>query len=94
MPSIDQAPKDAAVSLLRMIAYHERRAHRAEESDLDIALCYHEASGKEAHERLAFCEKHSPEEVAVGRLEYAAAEARKGVGGRGVTRSYPANSVP
>ena len=93
MHFIDQAPKDAAISLLRMIAYHERRAHRAEESDVDIAFCYHEACGKEAQERLVFCEKYSPEEVAAGRLEYAAAEVQKDVGGLGVTRSYAANSV-
>ncbi len=92
MHPIDQTPKDAAISLLRMIAYHERRAHSAAERDLEIAFRYHEASGKEAQDRLAFCEQHSPEEVAFGRLEYSAAEARKDVG-HGVTKSYPANSA-
>jgi hypothetical protein len=58
------------LSLLRTIAYHERRARSAEERDLDASLRYHEASGENAAELLALYEKGWPEEVVVGRLEY------------------------
>jgi hypothetical protein len=75
LPHIDQRPKEAAISLLRMIAYHESRARDAEERNLEESLRYHEASGENAAELLALYEKRWPEEVAVGRLEYAEATA-------------------
>jgi hypothetical protein len=56
--SIDEQPKEAAISLLWTIAYHKRHSRRAEERDLEERLRYHEASRKDA------------EEAAVGRLEY------------------------
>ena len=75
MPHIDKGPKEAVISLLRMIAYHERRARGADERNLEESLHYHEASGENAAELLALYEKRWPEEAAVGRLEYAEAMA-------------------
>ena len=72
---IDKRPKEAGITLLRMIAYHERRARRAEERNLEESLRYHEASGEDAEELLALYEKRWPEEAAVGRSEYAEAVA-------------------
>jgi hypothetical protein len=73
LPHIDKRPKEAAITLLQMIAYHERRARSAEERNLEESLRYHEASGEDAAELLALYEKRWPEEAAVGRLEYAEA---------------------
>jgi hypothetical protein len=36
--SIDEQPKEAAISLLRTIAYHKRHSRRAEERDLEERL--------------------------------------------------------
>jgi hypothetical protein len=74
MPHIDKRPKEAVISLLRMIAYHEHLIRRAEERDLDKSLRYHEASRMDAEELLAYYEKRWPQEVAAGRLEYAEAD--------------------
>jgi hypothetical protein len=70
VPHIDKPPREAVLSLLRMIAHHERCARGAEEKDLDASLRYHEASGKDAAELLALCEKRWPEEAAVARLKH------------------------
>ena len=67
--SIDEQPKEAAISLLRTIAYHKRHSRRAEERDLEERLRYHEASRKDAEELLALYQRRWPEEAAVGRLE-------------------------
>jgi hypothetical protein len=75
LPHIDKGPKEAVISLLRMIAYHERRARGADERNLEEGLRYHEASGENAAELLALYQKRWPEEAAVGRLEYAKAMA-------------------
>ncbi len=72
---IDKRPKEATVSLLRIIAYHDRLAGRADDKDLEESQRYHEASRKDAEELLAIHEKRWPQEAAVGRSEYAAAEA-------------------
>jgi hypothetical protein len=72
---IDKQPKEAAISLLQIIAYHESHSRSAEERDLEESLRYHEASRKDAEELLALYERRWPEEAAVGRLEYAEAEA-------------------
>lgn len=61
------------VSLLRVIAYHERRVRSAEERNCEESFRHHEASGEDAAELLALYEKRWPEEAAVGRLEYAEA---------------------
>jgi hypothetical protein len=68
--SIDEQPKEAAISLLRTIAYHKRHSRRAEERDLEERLRYHEASRKDAEELLALYQRRWPEEAAVGGLEY------------------------
>jgi len=70
---IDKQPKEAVISLLRIVAYHDCRARSAEERNLEESLRYHEASGKDAAELLALCEKRWPEEAGVGRLEHAEA---------------------
>jgi hypothetical protein len=70
LPHIDKPPREIVISLLRTIAYHERRAHGAEERNLEESLRYHEASGEDAAELLALYEKRWPKEAAVGRLEY------------------------
>jgi hypothetical protein len=72
--SIDEQPKEAAISLLRTIAYHKRHSRRAEERDLEERLRYHEASRKDAEELLALYQRRWPEEAAVGRLEYVEAK--------------------
>jgi hypothetical protein len=72
--SIDEQPKEAAISLLRTIAYHKRHSRRAEERDLEERLRYHEASRKDAEELLALYQRRCPEEAAVGRLEYVEAK--------------------
>jgi hypothetical protein len=74
-PQIDKGPKEAVISLLRMIAYYEHRARCADERNLEKSLRYHETSGENAAELLALYEKRWPEEAAVGRLEYAKAMA-------------------
>lgn len=71
---IDKQPKEATVCLLRIIAYHDRLAGRADDKDLEESQRYHEASRKDAEELLAIYEKRWPEEAAVGKSEYAAAE--------------------
>ena len=48
--SIDEQPKEAAISLLRTIAYHKCHSRRAEERDLEERLRYHEASRRDAEE--------------------------------------------
>ena len=70
MRYIDKQPKEAAISLLRIIAYHEHHSRSAEDRDLEESLRYHEASRKDAEELLALYEKRWPEEAAFGRLEY------------------------
>ena len=72
---IDMQPKEAAISLLRSIAYHERQARKAEARDREESLRYHEASRKDAEELLALYEKRWPEEAGIVRLEYEEAEA-------------------
>jgi hypothetical protein len=64
--SIDEQPKEAAISLLRTIVYHKRHSRRAEERDLEERLRYHEASRKDAEELLALYQRRWPEEAAVG----------------------------
>ena len=75
MHHIDKQPKEAAISLLRIIAYHDHRARSAEDRNLEESLRYHEVSREDAEELLALYEKRWPKEAAVGRSEYAAAEA-------------------
>jgi hypothetical protein len=75
--SIDEQPKEAAISLLRTIAYHKRHSRRAEERDLEERLRYHEASRKDAEELLALYQRRWPEEAAIGRLEYVEAKPAK-----------------
>jgi hypothetical protein len=70
--SIDEEPKEAAISLLRTIAYHKRHSRWAEERDLEERS--HEATRKDAEEQLALYQRRWPEEVAVGRLEYVEAK--------------------
>ena len=72
---IDMQPKEAAISLLQSIAYHDRQARKAEARDREESLRYHEASRKDAEELLALYEKRWPEEAGIGRLEYEEAEA-------------------
>jgi hypothetical protein len=74
---IDKQPKEATISLLRIIAYHGRLAGRADDKDLEESQRYHEASRKDAEELLAIYEKRWPQETAVGKSEYAVAEAEK-----------------
>jgi hypothetical protein len=54
---IDEQAKEAVAALLRIIAYHDRLARRAEEKDLEESWRYHETSRKDAEERLAVYEK-------------------------------------
>ena len=75
MHYIDMPPKEAAISLLQSIAYHDRQARKAEARDREKSLRYHEASRKDAEELLALYEKRWPEEAGIGRLEYEEAEA-------------------
>lgn len=44
MHYIDMPPKEAAISLLQSIAYHDRQARKAEARDREKSLRYHEAS--------------------------------------------------
>ena len=57
MHLIDEQAKEAVAALLRIIAYHDRLARRAEEKDLEESWRYHETSRKDAEERLAVYEK-------------------------------------
>lgn len=86
MHYIDMPPKEAAISLLQSIAYHDRQARKAEARDREKSLRYHEAFRekkpalsrgiqKDAEELLALYEKRWPEEAGIGRLEYEEAEA-------------------
>ena len=62
---IDKRPEEATRSLLRILAYHDRLAGRAEDKDLEESQRYHEASRKDAEELLAIYEKGWPEEIGV-----------------------------
>jgi hypothetical protein len=75
---IDEQPKEAVASLLRIIAYHDRLAARAEDKNLEESQRYHEASRKDAEELLAIYEKRWPQEAAVRKSEYAAEAATAG----------------
>jgi hypothetical protein len=68
---IDKPPKEAVASLLRIIAYHDRLARRAEDKDLEESWRYHEASRKDAEMRLALAlyEKRRLEGAAVGKSD-------------------------
>lgn len=74
---IDKQPKEATISLRRIIAYHDHLAGKAEDKNLEESQRYHEASRKDAEELLAIYEKRWPQETAVGKSEYAAVEAAK-----------------
>ena len=78
MHFIDEQPKEAVASLLRIIAYHDRLARRAEDKDLEESWRYHEATRNEAEERLALYEKRWLEEAAVGKSDAPAAAAETG----------------
>ena len=82
MHHIDKQPKEAAILLLRIIVYHDHRAHSAEDKNREESLRYHEASREVAEELLAIYEKRWPKEAAVGRSKYAAAKAADGHCGR------------
>jgi len=75
---IDDQPKEAVASLLRIIAYHDRLARRAEDKDLEESWHYHEASRKDAKDRLALYEKRWLEQAAVGKSDAPAAAAEVG----------------
>jgi hypothetical protein len=66
---IDEHPKEAVAALLRIIAYHDRLAGRAEEKDLEESRRYHETSRKDAEERLAVYKKLWLEDAAVGKSD-------------------------
>jgi hypothetical protein len=74
---IDKQPKEATIFLLRISAYHDRLAGRAEDKDPEERQRYHEASRKDAEELLSIYEKRWPQETGVGKSESAVAEAEK-----------------
>ena len=63
---IDMEATQAAISLLRVITYHERQARRAEARDLEESLHYHEASRKDAEELVTFMKSVGRKKLLLG----------------------------
>lgn len=63
---IDEQAKEAVAALLRIVAYHDRLARRAEEKDLEESWRYHETSRRMRKSVLLYMRSVWLEDAAVG----------------------------